>query len=102
MPVAPISFAGQVALVTGAGRELARRGAAVVVNDVLGVGTSEGPAADRVVAEIRAAGGRAVPSYASVATEAGGEEVTALAVDEFGTVDIVIHNAGAWRNVEFT
>jgi NAD(P)-dependent dehydrogenase (short-subunit alcohol dehydrogenase family) len=36
-----------------------------------------------------------------VATEAGGEEVTALAVDEFGTVDVVIHNAGAWRNVEF-
>jgi NAD(P)-dependent dehydrogenase (short-subunit alcohol dehydrogenase family) len=65
--VSGITLEGRVAIVTGAGRELglgrayalelARRGAAVVVNDPLGVGTAEGPAADRVVAEIRAGGG---------------------------------------------
>lgn len=95
-----ISLDGQVAIITGAGRglgrsyalELARRGAAVIVNDIAS------DAADDVVAEIVAADGRAAPAYDSVATAEGGAAMVQAAVDSFGTVDIVVHNAGAWRN----
>ena len=90
----------QVAIVTGGGRnlgrsyclELAANGAAVVVGDV------SREHADEVVAEIEAAGGRAAAAYESVATEAGGRALTELAVDRFGTVDIVINNAGILAN----
>lgn len=69
-----ISFDGQVVIVTGAGGglgrayalELAHRGADVVVNDVAGLDSSEGPAADTVVAEIKAAGGNANASHDTV------------------------------------
>ena len=79
-----ISFDGQVVVVTGAGGglgrahalELARRGASVVVNDVGGLDSPEGPASDAVVAEIEAAGGKAVASYDSVATPEGGQAIT--------------------------
>ncbi len=102
-----ISFEGQVVVVTGAagalGRayalELAGRGAAVVVNDVGGLESPEGPAADSVVDEIEAAGGKAVASYGSVATPEGGREIIERALECFGTVDAVIHNAGVWRHV---
>jgi NAD(P)-dependent dehydrogenase (short-subunit alcohol dehydrogenase family) len=102
-----------VAIVTGAGGglgktyalELARRGARVVVNDlggsVDGTGGSES-AADRVVTEIREAGGEAVANYDSVATEAGGRAIVATAVDTYGTVDIVINNAGILRDKSFS
>jgi NAD(P)-dependent dehydrogenase (short-subunit alcohol dehydrogenase family) len=98
-----ISLDGQVAVITGAGRglgrsyalELARRGAAVIVNDIAG------DAADAVVAEIVAGDGRAAPSYDSVATADGGAAIVQAAVDSFGTVDVVVHNAGAWRNAPF-
>lgn len=107
-----IDYRGQVAVVTGAGgglgsafcKELARRGAAVVVNDLGGDTKGEGASsafADRVVAEIVAAGGRAVASYDSVATEAGGEAIIRTALDAFGRVDAVIANAGNQRNVRF-
>jgi NAD(P)-dependent dehydrogenase (short-subunit alcohol dehydrogenase family) len=104
-----ISFAGQVAIVTGAGRgmgrsyalELARRGASVVVNDTGGIGTAEGSWADRVVDEIHCAGGRAVASYGNVATIEGGHSITAAALGAFGTVDIVINNAGFLRRAMF-
>jgi NAD(P)-dependent dehydrogenase (short-subunit alcohol dehydrogenase family) len=107
-----ISFTGRVAVVTGAGSglgreyaiELARRGARVVVNDIgaakNGIGTSHA-AADRVVEEIGAFGGEAVPSYDSVATLAGGENIIRTAVEAFGKVDILINNAGIVRDKTF-
>jgi NAD(P)-dependent dehydrogenase (short-subunit alcohol dehydrogenase family) len=107
-----VSFDGRVAIVTGAGGglgrtyalELARRGAAVVVNDLGGSFDGHGSSqkmADLVVAEIKAAGGRAVPSYDSVATSAGGEAIVETAVKAFGKVDVLINNAGTLRNAPF-
>jgi NAD(P)-dependent dehydrogenase (short-subunit alcohol dehydrogenase family) len=107
--VSDISFDGRVAVITGAGGglgrtyalELARRGAAVVVNDLGGSVNGEGgdeTAAQRVVDEVRAAGGEAVPSFASVMTPEGGASVVQTAVDSFGTVDVVINNAGFLRD----
>lgn len=110
--VGDIRFDGRVALVTGAGNglgrcyalELAKRGAAVVVNDIGGRtdgrGASREPA-DRVVEEIVSNGGRAVPSYDTVATRAGGQAIVDRAVEAFGRIDIVINNAGILRNALF-
>ncbi len=107
-----ITFDGRVAIVTGAGgglgrayaRELARRGARVVVNDlgstVDGTGASA-KAADVVVDEIRAAGGEAVANYDSVATPESGQAIVDTALEAFGTVDIVINNAGILRDRSF-
>jgi len=100
---------GKVAVVTGAGRGIgreiallmAREGARVVVNDYGGSESGEGgsPApADAVVAEIRGAGGAAVPSYDSVASMAGGRRIVEAALDAFGRVDIVVNNAGILRD----
>jgi NAD(P)-dependent dehydrogenase (short-subunit alcohol dehydrogenase family) len=100
-----ISFDGQVAIVTGAGRglgrtyalELAQRGAAVVVNDP-GVETdgSGGTAAfaQAVVDEIRAGGGTAIASTERVGTPEAGEAIVAAAVDAFGRLDALVLNAG--------
>jgi NAD(P)-dependent dehydrogenase (short-subunit alcohol dehydrogenase family) len=104
-----ISFEGQVAVVTGGGGgigrmqalELGRRGAAVVVNDVGGIDHPEGPSADDVTAEIRAAGGQAVTSLDSVATQEGGKAIIDCALDNFGRIDAIVHLAGAWRTVLF-
>ncbi len=107
-----ISFDGRVAVVTGAGGglgktyalELARRGAAVVVNDLGGAVDGRGgdsAAAQLVVDEITAAGGQAVPSYDSVSTPEGGRAIVATAVEAFGKVDIVINNAGILRDKSF-
>ncbi len=108
----PITFDGRVAIVTGAGGglgrtyalELARRGARVVVNDlggaVDGTGASSS-AADQVVADIKDAGGEAIANYDSVSTPEGGAAIVSSALDEFGTIDIVINNAGILRDRAF-
>jgi NAD(P)-dependent dehydrogenase (short-subunit alcohol dehydrogenase family) len=105
---APLMFDGDVAIVTGAGRglgrchalELARRGARVVVNDVGGAGEGGGPA-ETVVDEIRALGGVAVANSDSVATVDGGERLVQQALDAFGSLQIVVNNAGILRDKAF-
>ncbi|CAN5812822.1 SDR family oxidoreductase [soil metagenome] len=108
----PITFDGRVAVVTGAGGglgrgyalELARRGARVVVNDLGGAVDGSGgsrQAADVVVDEIEAAGGEAVANYDSVSSREGGAAIIQAAVDAFGTVDIVVNNAGILRDKSF-
>ena len=108
----PIIFDGRVAVVTGAGGglgrgyalELARRGSRVVVNDLGGAVDGSGAsrqAADVVVEEIEAAGGEAVANYDSVSTRDGGEAIIQSALDAFGTVDIVVNNAGILRDKSF-
>jgi NAD(P)-dependent dehydrogenase (short-subunit alcohol dehydrogenase family) len=110
--MADIGFDGKVAIITGAGGglgrqhalELARRGARIVVNDlggsVHGDGGDVGPA-QSVVQEILDLGGEAVADTNSVATPEGGAAVVQSAVDAFGTVDIVVNNAGILRDKSF-
>lgn len=103
-----LRFDARVAVITGAGRGLGRayalllasRGAKVVVNDpgasLQGESTDAGPAQD-VVREIVAAGGEAVACTDSVATREGGEAIIRSALDNYGRIDILIHNAGIVR-----
>lgn len=100
---------GRVAIVTGAGRglgrsharELARRGARVVVND-LGCGPdgtgSDPEVAQQVVEEIRSAGGEAVASAHDVSDFAAAGELVRLAVDTYGQLDVLVNNAGILRD----
>lgn len=107
-----IDFNDQVAVVTGAGRglgreyalELARRGAAVVVNDLGGTMAGQGSdtaVADQVVEEITASGGTAVASYDSVDSPEGGEAIVRTAVERFGRLDAVVSNAGIFNSIPF-
>ncbi|MBS1148339.1 MAG: Oxidoreductase, short chain dehydrogenase/reductase family protein [Myxococcaceae bacterium] len=104
-----LRFDGKVALVTGAGNGLGRahalllaaRGAKVVVNDLGGTATGGGKssaAADKVVAEIKAAGGEAVANYDSVED---GAKIVQTALDTFKRIDIVVNNAGILRDTTF-
>jgi len=101
-------FDGRVAVITGAGRGLGReyarllgsKGAKVIVNDpggsLKGEGSDAGPA-EAVVQEIISAGGEAVACTASVATPQGGQAIIQTALDRFGRIDVLIHNAGNVR-----
>ncbi|MFM7872424.1 MAG: SDR family NAD(P)-dependent oxidoreductase, partial [Actinomycetota bacterium] len=107
-----LGYDGKVAIITGAGGGLGRqhallmasRGALIVVNDlggsVDGTGASAS-AAQKVVDEIKAAGGEAVADTNSVATPEGGKAIVQTAIDAFGRVDIVINNAGILRDKAF-
>jgi 3-hydroxyacyl-CoA dehydrogenase/3a,7a,12a-trihydroxy-5b-cholest-24-enoyl-CoA hydratase len=104
-----LRFDGKVAIITGAGAGLGRshalllasRGAKVVVNDLGGSAFGQGKsssAADKVVEEIKAAGGEAVANYDSVED---GANIVKTAVDAFGRIDIVVNNAGILRDTSF-
>jgi NAD(P)-dependent dehydrogenase (short-subunit alcohol dehydrogenase family) len=103
---------GKVAIITGAGNGIgrshallfAREGAKVVVNDLGGPrdGTDQdATAAEKVVAEIRAAGGQAAANHDNVATAEGAAGIVKTAVDAFGRVDLVVNNAGILRDKTF-
>ena len=91
---------GRVVIVTGAGRgigrgeaiEVARQGAAVVVNEL------DEQVGRAVVEEITAAGGRAVVDIGDVSDEAAAEALVRRAVDEFGQLDALVNNAGILRD----
>ena len=104
-------FKDKVVVITGAGGglgkahalEFASRGAKVVVNDLggSGDGRGSGDAADLVVAEIRAAGGTAIANKASVSSKEGAKSIIDDAVKAFGTVHILVNNAGILRDRSF-
>ena len=107
-----LRFDGEVVVVTGAGGgvgkayalELARRGAKVVINDLGGSPNGEGAdaaPAERVAQEIRDAGGEAIANRNSVATQAGGKAIIDTALNTWGRIDAVIHNAGILRDGSF-
>lgn len=103
-----LRFDDRVAVITGGGRGLGRcyaellaaRGARVVVNDpgvsMKGDDSDEGPA-EELVNAIKANGGEALANTDSVATAEGGKAIIEAAMDHYGRIDILIHNAGIVR-----
>src|ERR1700730_13490640 len=93
------NLGGRTAIVTGGGAGLGRsealalaaKGASVLVNDV-------GPAADDVVAEIKSAGGEAIAAIGDVGEWSMGDRLVRAALDTFGSLDIVVNNAGVVRD----
>ena len=108
-PTDPIRFDGRVAVITGAGGGLGRtyalllaaRGAAVVVNDLGGTLNGVGgdaAAARQVVAEIEAAGGRALANFDDISTPEGAQHLIEAALQGYGRVDVLVNNAGILRD----
>lgn len=111
MPSPELRFDDRVAVITGGGRGLGRsyalllaaRGCKVVVNDLGGAIRGDGPdttdttVAQSVVDEIIAAGGEAIANADTVATPEGGRAIIQAALDTWGRIDILIHNAGNVR-----
>jgi NAD(P)-dependent dehydrogenase (short-subunit alcohol dehydrogenase family) len=95
-----VDLTGKVAVVTGSGRglglayatELARRGAAVVINDV------DADVAQDAVSAIAAEGGTAVAEVVPVGTSEAAQALVDRAVNEFGRLDILVNNAGILRD----
>jgi NAD(P)-dependent dehydrogenase (short-subunit alcohol dehydrogenase family) len=107
-----ISFTDRVVIVTGAGGglgrahalHLARLGAKVVVNDLGGALDGSGgnsQAAEKVVAEIEAAGGQAIANGASVSDDAGVAHLVKQTMDAWGRIDVLVANAGILRDKSF-
>ena len=107
-----LDYTGKIVIVTGAGGglgrchalEFARRGAKVVVNDLGGSvdgsgGSSE--AADKVVEEIKAAGGEAMSNGSSVTDDAGVSNMVSQTMDAYGRIDVLVNNAGVLRDKSF-
>ena len=107
-----LDYNGKVVIVTGAGGglgrchalEFARRGAKVVVNDLGGAvdgsgGSSE--AADKVVEEIKTAGGEAMSNGSSVTDDAGVANMVQQTMDAYGRIDVLVNNAGVLRDKSF-
>lgn len=95
-------LAGKVALITGSGRgigkatalKLAREGASVVINDI------DADEAHKTLAEIHALGAPAVALVANATDPDFGERIVALAIDTYGSLDIIVNNAGyTWDSV---
>jgi NAD(P)-dependent dehydrogenase (short-subunit alcohol dehydrogenase family) len=101
---------GKVAVITGAGNGIGRahailfaqEGAKVVVNDLGGArdgsGTGSATPAQKVVDEIKAAGGQAVANYDDVSERASADNIIKTAIDAFGQLDILVNNAGILRD----
>ncbi len=107
-----IKFEDRVALITGAGRgigmtyalELGKRGVKVVVNDPGVDRDGQGGSttvADQVVNLIRSSGGKATACYSDIRSLAGGEEAIQTAINSYGKIDILVHNAGILRDRSF-
>ncbi len=100
---------GRVVILTGAGRglgrehalEFARQGARVVVNDIGaeldGTGSSSGPGGE-VVDQIRAMGGEAIANGDDISDETGSKHLIDAAIEQWGTLDVIVNNAGILRD----
>ncbi len=108
MDMQTLRYDGQVVAITGAAQGVGRayalafasRGAKVVVND-LAIGEDGRPLADKLVDEIRASGGEAVANGENIATIEGGEALIRAALETYGRIDVLIHNAGILRDATF-
>ncbi len=112
MSASELTFNDRVVVVTGGARGiglahcrlLAARGARVVVNDLGsamdGAGSDAGPAAE-AVEEIVGLGGRAIADTADISSENGAAALIEHAIDAYGAIDALVHNAGIFTTDTF-